>query len=177
MIKIFLSLLLLASPSFADWHGFALPDYTNPVTLIHPVGVRGFVNGQWLTGYGKDLLFYQAPIAHIPKLYLSVDHLFNAAELVPLSHARGVFGPSVGFSIGGFASKLQQVISSTVNFIHETGGPVILLPPWITNDLDKWVTIETGGGYRVARAMPDVKPWEAWVGGRVTVYFDVTAHH
>lgn len=166
----------------AEWKGFSLPEYSNPVSAIHPLGVREFVNGQWLTGYGKDLAYYQIPGTlngkPLPKLYLALDHLFNADELLAApGKARGVFGPAIGTEIGGLASKVQGAANFAINFVHETGGPVIQAPPWLTEQLDNWLTVEAGGGYRLFGNMPDVKPWSAWVGGRVRIQFDLGVHH
>lgn len=181
MKKLIVCLLFLASNSFADWHGLSLPDWSTGLH-VSPIASREFVNGQWLAGYSLDVFYYQLPGSihgqPLPKLYFALDHQFNAADLVSSpSHAVGLWGPAVGVSIGGLASKLQTVIVSAVGLLHSGLGEALTLPPWITNDLDKWITLEAGGGNRVAGHLDGVKPWGAWVGGKVSITFSVLAHH
>lgn len=151
------------------WNGFSLPASVS----MDPKGGRGIVNGQWLAGYGVDVLYYQAPFA-FPKLYLAINHYYNAAELLRQpGNAAGIFGPGIGMSVGGFATKTAQVYHA----ITPDSAPSIGVPPWLMSDLDNWLTFEISGGYRLFGHAPDVKPWECTLGGKVAVKFDVTAHH
>lgn len=176
-----LAVMALTGPAWASWHGLSLYDYSQGINM-HPIADREFVNGQWTAGYGVDMFYYQIPGTFqgksLPQLYFALDHEWNAQELT--SHpgqVQGIWGPGVGTSVGGLATTFQKIGTGLVKLVTLMQGPAINLPPWFVNDLDKWVTIEGGGGYRVFGHTSDVKPWAAWVGGRVTVQFDVTAKH
>lgn len=161
--------LSFASSASADWNGFSLPAGIS----ASPLGGRGIVNGQWLAGYGVDTLYYQAPFTS-PRLYLAFDHWYNGAELVSQpGNAAGIFGPGIGASVGGFASKISQVYHA----VTPASAPSVNVPPWLMDDLDKWVTFEVSGAYRLFGHAPDVTPWECVIGGKVKINFDLSAHH
>jgi len=182
MKKIILTLMLIAPQLMAEeikiGKGLSIPSGIK----ASPVAVREYVNGQWLAGFGFDILYWQIPGTikgkPWPKLYLAVNHTYNADELFNApSKAAGLWGPAVGISIGGFATKAMTAINDALNFVHDIGGPYFNPPPWLINDLDKWVTVELGGGYRIFGHNADVPPWGATVGGKVSITFDLTAHH
>lgn len=183
-VLLFLCGIAWSSPTSSGWHGLSLPDWSTGLHL-NPNGGRDLINGQWLGGYGIDALYYQIPGSFqgkpLPKLYLSVDHEWNAADLLSTpKKAQGLWGPSLGTSIGGLATKAQALVNLlpyAIDAVAGTNAPKLNLPPWLVTDLDKWVTIESGAGNRIFGNLNGVKPWGAWIGGRVTVQFDVNAHH
>lgn len=181
MKRIFLGMALLlvsASAGWSEWHGFSRPDNIS----VQPIATRDIYNGQWLAGYSVDLLYYKPTwLSHIyglsqSQFYVAIEHQYNAAELTPLDkiqNAAGVFGGGAGLSIGGLASTVSNLFHAIV----PPGAPSLAIPDWLMNDLDNWITVECNGGYRVFGHSVDVSPWVAGIGGKVTIRFDVTAHH
>lgn len=168
MKKLIMAFLMsIPCSGWAGVLGFSLPEHLS----YDAKGGYGFVNRQWLVGGGADVLYWQAPSLKtgaidlsLPQIYLSVDHFYNANELLAApGKAGGVFGLGLGATVGGFASKTAALY----HVLTPDTAPQAHIPDWLMKGIDSWLSIQGGCGNRVFGGFSGVKPWECTVAGKL----------
>lgn len=128
-----------------------------PAELVSEVrGQYDVTNGDWLAGYGVDVLWFKRKKEDRPIAYLAANHLFNASE-----RGKGSIGGTLGIStgkLGTVADKVFQILipSQRDRFV------------WFGR-LGNFVSLEVGGGYRAFGAADGVSRLHWGVGGKVKV--------
>lgn len=154
LVALILPSLSIAAPKLDLGKGFSVSIDTG--MDLNTVGAYDFNNGQWLSGFSKELF----PVTKDGKkiAYLAAEQLFNISEA-----GKGSFGMAFGVPTGPVTSLLQEW---TVKLV-----PSSKLPPWVMT-LSEWTSFEVGAGYRFFGSSPDTKPWVYTIGGQVRIPLD-----
>lgn len=123
---------------------------------FYTVGARDYYNGQWLSGWGKELF----PITYNGNeaAYLSAQNVFNANE-----GGKGAIGGAFGIRPINLINAIGTAAGAASN--------VIKLPPW-AQSINNFMSVEAGADYRIQNT-PGVSRLVLTVGGQVRVPFDL----
>lgn len=123
---------------------------------FYTVGARDYVNGQWLSGWGKELF----PIVYKGQevAYIAAQNLFNASEA-----GKGAVGAAIGIRPVNLINGLAQGLGAASQLIN--------LPP-VAQQVGNFLSFEAGYDYRIQNT-PGVSRHVGTVGGQVRIPFDL----
>ena len=159
MKKLMLLALVMFAPVVANAGGLAWQvggDYAVSISTsldLDTVGAYDFANKEWLTGLSKDLLVLWKKDQK--RAYLAGEQLFSVDE-----QFKGSFGLALGIMTGTLTEWGYKAAEKII--------PEASMPAWVKT-AGNWVSIEGGGGYRIAGTPEGKSPWCWTVGGKVRI--------
>lgn len=123
---------------------------------FYTVGARDYFNGQWLSGWGKEL--FPFIYDYNEAAYISVQNLFNANE-----GGKGAIGAAFGFRPVNLINDVARAAGAL--------GDIIVLPPFL-RQVNNFTSIEAGWNYRFQN-VPGVSREERTIGGQVRIPFNL----
>ena len=127
---------------------------------INTLALRDIYNGEWLIGYGHEILELDRNNEQL--LYLDVWNAFAVGD-----NGRGVLGASIGTHL---VTGIVQAVEAVSPLVSKVG---VVAPPWV-HDISQFVSLEAGAGDRLfgnPLASQGVKNQCYIIGGEVKVPF------